>query len=40
MICLELDYSFPFKKKKEIRSQITDNDGVISYIVTKKVITS
>ena len=36
MVCLELDYSFPYKRKKELRSQITENDGIISYIVTNK----
>ena len=37
MVCLELDYSFSYKRKKELRSKITENDGVISYIITKKV---
>ena len=37
MVCLELDYSFSYKRKKELRSKITENDGIISYIITKKV---
>ena len=37
-IVLDLTTSINFKKKTEIRKKITENGGVISYIVTKKVI--
>lgn len=36
-IALDLDTSVPFKRKAAIKRQIIDNDGVISYIVSKKV---
>ena len=36
-IALDLDTSVPFKRKTAIKRQIIDNDGVISYIVSKKV---
>ncbi|XP_078001506.1 protein mono-ADP-ribosyltransferase PARP4-like isoform X2 [Glandiceps talaboti] len=35
-IALELSTSVPFKKKQELRKKITSNDGVVSYILTKK----
>ncbi|XP_065927969.1 protein mono-ADP-ribosyltransferase PARP4 isoform X5 [Magallana gigas] len=35
-IVLDLSTSVGFKKKQEVRSTITQNGGVISYIVTKK----
>ena len=34
---LELSTSVPFKKKQELRKKITENDGVVSFIITKKV---
>lgn len=37
-IALDLDTSVPFKRKAAIKRQIIDNDGVISYIVSKKVM--
>ena len=37
-IVLDLSTSVGFKKKQEIRKKITDNGGIISYIVTKKVL--
>ena len=37
VIALELGTSLPFKKKQQIRKQITENDGIISFIITKKV---
>src|SRR6218665_1554374 len=36
-IALELSSFSPLKKKQELRRLITSNDGVISFIVTKKV---
>lgn len=36
-IVLDLSTSVGFKKKQEIRKTITENGGIISYIVTKKV---
>jgi poly [ADP-ribose] polymerase len=36
-IALDLDTSLGFKKKAAIKSQVIENDGIISYIVTKKV---
>ncbi len=38
-IALELSSGIPFKKKQAIRQAITENDGIVSYILTKKVIT-
>ncbi|XP_060065436.1 protein mono-ADP-ribosyltransferase PARP4-like [Ylistrum balloti] len=35
-VVLDLTTSVSFKKKQEIRKKITENDGVVSYIVTKK----
>uniref|UniRef100_A0ABM0MFB2 Poly [ADP-ribose] polymerase n=1 Tax=Saccoglossus kowalevskii TaxID=10224 RepID=A0ABM0MFB2_SACKO len=35
-ITLELGTSIQFKKKQEIKKKITENDGIISYIITKK----
>ena len=38
-IVLDLDaVQVRFKQKQELRKKITDNGGVISYIITKKVI--
>lgn len=34
---LDLASNVPFKKKKELRSKITAHDGVVSFLVTKKV---
>ena len=39
-IALDLDTSVPFKRKAAIKRQIIDNDGIISYIVSKKVTLS
>ena len=36
-IALDLDTSLSFKRKAALKRQIIDNDGVISYIVTRKV---
>lgn len=36
-IALELSSFVPLKKKQELRKLITSNDGVVSFIVTKKV---
>jgi butyrate kinase len=36
-IVLDLSTNVNFKKKQEIRKKITENGGIISYIVTKKV---
>ncbi|XP_070569266.1 protein mono-ADP-ribosyltransferase PARP4-like [Ptychodera flava] len=35
-ITLELSTNVPFKKKQELRKKITNNDGIVSYIITKK----
>ncbi|CAL1538041.1 unnamed protein product [Lymnaea stagnalis] len=35
-IALDLSYSLNFKKKSELRKQIVENGGTISYIVTRK----
>ena len=37
-ITLELDSSIRFKGKLELKKKVTDNGGLISFIVTKKVI--
>lgn len=37
-ITLELDSSVPFKKKVELKRKVIDNGGIISFIVTKKVV--
>ena len=39
-IALDLTTSVKFKEKAKLRTSITDNGGVVSYIVTKKVIIS
>ena len=36
-LTLELDSSMPFKKKVALKRSITENGGIISFIVTKKV---
>ncbi len=36
-ITLELDSSIRFKRKLELKKKVTDNGGLISFIVTKKV---
>ncbi|XP_062600647.1 uncharacterized protein LOC134262286 [Saccostrea cucullata] len=36
-VVLDLSTSVGFKKKQEVRKTITNNGGIISYIVTKKV---
>ena len=36
-IVLDLTTSVRFKEKAQLRKSITDNGGVVSYIVTKKV---
>lgn len=36
-VILDLTTSVSFKKKLEIRKKVTENDGIVSYIVTKKV---
>ena len=36
-IALDLTTSVKFKEKAKLRTSITDNGGVVSYIVTKKV---
>jgi len=36
-ITLELDFSITFKRKAALKKKIIDNDGVVSFIVTKKV---
>lgn len=36
-IALELGINVPFKKKQQLRKTITDNDGVVSFVLTKKV---
>jgi len=36
-ITLELSSSVPAKRKLELKKLITDNDGIISFIITKKV---
>ena len=38
-LTLELDSSIPFKKKVALKKSITENGGIISFIVTKKVKT-
>ncbi|KAI0229496.1 Protein mono-ADP-ribosyltransferase PARP4 [Lamellibrachia satsuma] len=35
-IALELGINVPFKKKQQLRKTITDNDGVVSFVLTKK----
>ncbi|XP_033740043.1 protein mono-ADP-ribosyltransferase PARP4-like isoform X2 [Pecten maximus] len=35
-VVLDLTTSVNFKKKQEIRKKITENDGIVSYIVTKQ----
>ena len=37
-IVLELDSSLPFKKKTAVKRDVIDNGGVVSFIVTKKVM--
>ena len=39
VIALDLGYNVGFKKKAELRKQIVEHEGTISYIVTKKVLT-
>ena len=39
-ITLDLDTSLSFKKKAAIKSRVIQNDGIISYVVTKKVFNS
>ena len=36
-LTLELDSSMSFKKKIALKRSITENGGIISFIVTKKV---
>lgn len=36
-ITLELDSSVRFKQKLELKKKVTENGGIISFIVTKKV---
>ena len=36
-ITLDLDSTYRFKQKLELRKKVTDNGGLISFIVTKKV---
>ena len=36
-IAVEFGTNVNFKKKQELRKTITDNGGVVSFIVTKKV---
>ena len=36
-IALELGIKIPFKRKQEVRKAITENGGVVSFIITKKV---
>ena len=36
-ITFELDSSVSFKDKAALKRKITDNDGIVSFIVTKKV---
>ena len=36
-ITLELDSCVNFKKKAALKKKIIDNDGIVSFIVTKKV---
>ena len=38
-IAVDLSTSITFKQKVNIRKLITDNGGVVSYMVTKKVCT-
>ena len=37
LIALELGSNIPFKKKQQLRKTVTDNGGVVSFIITKKV---
>ena len=37
VIALELGTNVPFKQKKQLRQSITANDGVVSFIINKKV---
>lgn len=37
-ITLELDSSLPFKKKSAVKQAIINNGGIVSFIVTKKVL--
>ena len=37
-ITLELDSRVSFKKKAALKKKIIDNDGIVSFIVTKKVL--
>lgn len=36
-VTLELDSSIRFKEKLQLKKKVTDNGGLISFIVTKKV---
>ena len=36
-VTLDLDSSCRFKQKLELKKKVTDNGGLISFIVTKKV---
>ena len=36
-IALELGIKIPFKRKQQVRKAITENGGVVSFIITKKV---
>lgn len=36
-LTLELDSGLPFKKKLELKKNIFENGGIVSFIVTKKV---
>ena len=37
-VALELDSCVNFKKKAALKKKIIDNDGIVSFIVTKKVV--
>ena len=37
LIALELGTNIPYKKKQQLRKTVTDNGGVVSFIITKKV---
>ncbi len=36
-VALELDSTVRFKKKLELKKKVTDNGGIVSFIVTNKV---
>ena len=39
-ITLELDHTVKFKEKLELKKKVTENGGIISFIVTNKVLSN